>query len=89
MTEGDVQIPYKQVRTRRYSTSKVMVNKKQKSETYTLDDSERELVSNVLSTAASYVSARKISNRKLSQTEEITRNEGKHINSKRGKGGSA
>ena len=59
VTEGNVQIPSKKVSTKRYGTSKVMVSRPMNTDSYKLDESERNLVTKVLSTAASNVSVTK------------------------------
>ena len=59
VTEGNVQIPSKKVSTKRYGTTKVMVSKPMNTDSYKLDESERNLVTKVLSTTASNVSAKK------------------------------
>ena len=94
ITEGRVKVKEKKVCTKRYGTSNITVSTPKSKGTYILDDSERNLVSEVISTAVSKVSSKRNQNKKMcdenqKEVEINLKKDDEVITSNKGKGESA
>ena len=90
VTEGNVQIPSKKVSTKRYGMSKVMVSRPMTTDSYKINESERNFVTKVLSTAASNLNAMKNVRKRCNESEVGFQSKSKkHAQEVQGKGGSS